>query len=416
MQDERVFLAYLDHHVSGANQAKSRLLKFDMLAFPDAKLMAAAPAIAKSNTTLTLAALDLWNGAPRINWVLPTQARKSFASYQKNRLELLSRRMEEDELHSSREFVGYSSSRWRVFFEDLMRMPDEVIRDRVEDADHCFRECLASSITCESCVGWFVLHEPNWEAVQKILLDAALDRRTLFQREALLSDVRSAAGFAGTAGYVSSLLDAAFDAANARASHSVGSWALAFNGEKLYALGNGFAFGGANLSTALCSLPMESIKRISETREWRDFVAELRASHGLLMSEMKGDRELSRNVRKILMKNGIAFESFSFFLVACALSFAICEFVDLGWHVVSRSEPLLPVATVLKQLIKTFVDKIKIRDKIYPKVVCKLRGAAEQVEKEIRNVDAARARQIDFLSRHNLVVLTDVPEFMPKRP
>ena len=122
MNELPVLLDYLDYQSNrhfSFNSVNNRF-KFDILAFWNRQLLVSAPALAKENNTLYLMIMyeELWK-ANRLKYIISPQYGGDFSKYLQNRLCKLEINIPEEILNENYEYVGYTASHWKLFFQEF---------------------------------------------------------------------------------------------------------------------------------------------------------------------------------------------------------------------------------------------------------------------------------------------------------
>ncbi|NKB36405.1 MAG: hypothetical protein GKR93_04445 [Gammaproteobacteria bacterium] len=255
-------------------------MKFDLLAFPDAKFFVAAPAIAKCHeTAYLLSKYNLLWEISRLRYVLDPKYSGSFSSYVDDRINILLNTLPEEELTSHFEYAGYTSPHSAVFFEEYLPSSTDSIlpvESRVKSGDTSFREDVRLNMTNEK---FFEYLSKNTTSSAKSIIQKidgkALNRNELFQREAIVTDIRETEKV--TPNVIAILhheLDRSFSRANASAVDSLlSSEVIGVNGFRLEIISRHiWVETRRSLFRFVEKLSPNQIVMLSQQLEWIQFI------------------------------------------------------------------------------------------------------------------------------------------------
>ncbi|MBF0327348.1 MAG: hypothetical protein HQL42_20145 [Alphaproteobacteria bacterium] len=304
-----IYLHYLDYFAKdvrkNSDAYKARRFRFDILAYPDAHFLIAAPAIAKCRfTTATMLLCDsLWKDC-RISYVLSPEYGGDVGKYMVSRKRKLEAAFHEEALLSHYEWSGYTSGRFEAFDTFTAGYGNARRHDRVHDADQVFRR-----ITGEFAEDFLpdILETPTGIAADtaQALQDLCGDKSRLFQREIALETISSHIPDAASVRLAGIHLDYQFARANAvSAGASLPREADEVDGVILAQLTSEMRVTIARtFPQAMMGLPWEGLISFARTEEWRGFFEALSNAYVWTMAELSlSQGEAIERIRKMASK------------------------------------------------------------------------------------------------------------------
>ncbi|MBC7951615.1 MAG: hypothetical protein H7Z12_07295 [Rhodospirillaceae bacterium] len=304
-----IYLHYLDYFAKDVRKNsdgyKAGRFRFDILAYPAAHFLIAAPAIAKCRfTAATMLLCDsLWKDG-RISYVLSPEYGGDVGKYMASRKRKLEAAFHEEALLSHYEWSGYTSGRFEAFDTFTAGYGDARRHDRVHDADEVFRR-----ITGEFAEDFLpdILGTPAGIAAEtaEALQDLCGDRSRLFQRETALETISGHVPDAASVRLAGIHFDYQFARANAiSAGASLPREADEVDGVILARLTSEMRVSMARtFPEAMMQMPWEGLLSFARTEEWRCFFGVLSNAYVWTMAELAlSQGEAIEHVRKMTSK------------------------------------------------------------------------------------------------------------------
>ncbi|MBU4446892.1 hypothetical protein KJ656_17715 [bacterium] len=287
-----IFLDYLDYKTSNSVIKESfkesftnKLTKFkwDILSFPKATFLVAAPAIAKCKDTALLmkACESMWKNS-RIKYVLSDEYNGNFNLYINKRLGKLEKNFTEKELNSHFEYQGYKSNHWSIIFNELLQshQPTAPFVSRKKNCDTEFREQVKKDIITDNFAKHFSINT-NLD-IERSLVDIetlANNNNELFQRENIAKKFMQHLGRIDPVGLIeiNSALDNSFATANASAAlATISKQKISLDGGCLHIISQGiYVKNNLHLSELITRLTIEECDEISDSKPWKLFILAL---------------------------------------------------------------------------------------------------------------------------------------------
>ncbi|AGF77044.1 hypothetical protein UWK_00461 [Desulfocapsa sulfexigens DSM 10523] len=379
-----IFLDYLDYNIKGGAtekalksifQTKLHQFAWDILAFPEATFLVAAPAIAKCKDTAMLmkACESMWKSS-RIKYVLSGEYDGNFNLYVANRLKKLENNFTDIELNSHFEHRGYISNHWSVIFNDFLQKYRQTTPfiSREKDCDKEFREHVKNNIVTDTFAKQFPINTNlNIEKSLIDIEDQANNNSELFQRESIVNKFMEHLGYNDHIGLIeiNSALDKSFAAANASAAlATTPSNTNRLDGNSLSIISkNIYIKNHCTLFELICRLTIDDCNDLSRQKPWELFVDSLneelkKLHHADSIEEIAKSLKITRRYvhQKYILSVIISFFLSSVLPSGDAGKYASSILTDLPSNIASLFHK-----TVSKQLVNVCIELVEFVDRYY---------------------------------------------------